>query len=152
MARLSGAALDYLVLADSPLVLWHPEKGTRVFEDERIANLPGGRPYTPDLVRSCRNMPGGFWVASTKPEAAYQAVRGSAELGAGTEIALLTDGAARPVEFYNYTWDSLFALLRKLQPGGFLAAVREMERNQKPPRGKQHDDVTVAYLTAISDL
>ena len=38
--------------------------------DDRIAHLPGGRPYTIELVRSLRNQPGGFWVASTDPEAA----------------------------------------------------------------------------------
>lgn len=151
MARLSGATLDYLILADSPIVLWNPEKGTRVIEDNRIANLPGGRPYTPELITSCRNTPGGFWVGSTKPEAAYQAVRGSVELDSRTEIALLTDGATRLVELYSHSWDSLFELLRKRQPKGLLACVRELERSQKPPHGKQHDDATVAYITGIEN-
>lgn len=150
MARLSGATLDYLVLADSPIALWHPEAGTRVFEDERLANLPGGRPYTRELVASCRNAAGGFWVASTKPEAAYQAIRGSVELDSHTEIALMTDGVTRLVEFYHHTWDSLFDLLRKRQPEGLIAAVREMERAQEPPTYKRHDDATVAYIRAIA--
>lgn len=149
MARISGAILDYLVLADSPIVLWHPQRGIRVFEDARIANLPGGRPYTYDLVRSCRNRPGGFWVASTRPEAAYQAVRGSIELEPGSEVALFTDGATRLVDFYGHTWDSLFTLLRQVRPAGLIASVRKREARDKPPHGKRHDDATVVHMTAI---
>lgn len=150
IARVSGTTLDYLILADSPIALWSPKKGIQVFEDERIANLPGGRPYSRDLVRSCRNSNGGFWVASTKPEAAYHAIRGSIELEPDTEIALFTDGVTRLVEFYQYSWDSLFDLLRRLQPSGVISSVREMETREKPPYGKQHDDATVAYMTSIA--
>jgi protein phosphatase 2C-like protein len=149
MARVSGARLDYLILADSPIALWHPEKGTRVFEDERIANLPGGRPYTRELVRSCRNSPGGFWVASTDPAAAYHSVRGSVDLDPGTEIALFTDGVTRLIEFYQHTWDSLFSLLRRMQPAGVIASVREAEIKEAPLYGKRHDDATVAHVTSI---
>jgi hypothetical protein len=146
---MSGMNLDYLVLADSPIAIWHPIKGVQVFEDERIANLPGGRPYTRELVRSSRNTFGGFWVASTKPEAAYHAVRGTIELEPGAEIALLTDGVTRLVEFYQHTWDSLFELLRKFQPHGLIGAVRELERKHKPSHGKWHDDASVAYIESI---
>jgi hypothetical protein len=149
MARVSGGILDYLTLADSPIALWNPRKGMQIFEDERIANLPGGRPYTRDLVRSSRNSSGGFWVASTKPEAAYHAITGSIELQPDTEIALFTDGVTRLVEFYQYTWDSLFELLRRVQPEGVIAAVRDMEIKERPSHGKQHDDATVVHITSV---
>jgi hypothetical protein len=144
------ATLEYLVLADSPVVLWHPwEKVAQAFEDERIAHLPGGRPYTRELVRSSRNVSGGFWVASTNPEAAYHAVRGTVDLQPGAEVALFTDGVARLVDFYENTWDSLFGLLRELQPQGLIEFVRDMESKNKVPYGKRHDDATIAYITAI---
>jgi hypothetical protein len=151
IARVTDSVtLEYLILADSPVVLWNPrEKTARAFEDERISHLPGGRPYTRELVRSCRNVPGGFWVASTKPEAAYHAVRGTADLEPGAEVALFTDGVTRLVDFYKYTWDSLFGLLRELQPQSLINFVRDMERKQKVPYGKLHDDATAAYITAI---
>jgi hypothetical protein len=151
IARVSDAAtLEYLVLADSPVVLWHSrEKVAQTFEDERIAHLPGGRPYTRELVRSSRNAPGGFWVASTRPEAAYHAVRGTVELEPGAEVALFTDGVTRLVDFYHHTWDSLFALLRELQPQGLVDFVRDLERKNEVPYGKAHDDATVAHMTAI---
>jgi Protein phosphatase 2C len=150
IARVDGMTLDCLILADSPIVVWHPRGVTHVFDDERIANLPGGRPYTRELVRSCRNVPGGFWVASTKPEAAYHAVRGSISLDAGAEIGIFTDGVTRLVEFYQHTWDSLFELLRKRQPQGVISSVREMEQMRQPSYGKRHDDASVAYITSIS--
>jgi hypothetical protein len=149
LARVTGDRLDYLVLGDSPVVLWHPDTVTQVFDDERIANLPGGRPYTRELVRSCRNAPGGFWVASTKPEAAYHAVTGTVELKAGAEVALFTDGVTRLVDFYCHSWDSLFELLRQQQPQGLIASVRKRERAQQPPYGKRHDDASTVHITSI---
>lgn len=149
VARISGASLEYLILADSPIVLWHPTEGAQVFADERIANLPGGRPYSRELIRASRNTPGGFWVASTKPEAAYHAVTGSVDLEVGAEIGLFTDGATRLVDFYQYTWTSLFDLLRTRQPQGVIDAVREMERKQEPPCGKRHDDASVVHVSSI---
>ena len=103
--RVRGDELDYLVLGDSPVVVRHPD-GITVLSDDRIAHLPGGRPYTLELVRSLRNKPGGFWVASTEFEAARQAVAGSMPWTAGTEVGMFTDGVSRLVEFYGYDWES----------------------------------------------
>lgn len=144
MVRISGSKLDYLTLGDSPIVVW--DNGARVFLDDRLAHLPGGRPYTRELVRSCRNQPGGFWVASTDPHAAYQAKHGSME-NAGFEVGLFTDGAARLVDFYRYSWDALFELLRRSGPANLIATVRAKERENKPPHDKQHDDATAIHIT-----
>lgn len=151
IARVTNSAtLDYITLADSPIVLWNSrETSVQVFEDQQIAQLPGGRPYTVELVRSSRNNLGGFWVASTKPDAAYHAIRGTTDLKPGAEVALFTDGVTRLVDYYGQTWDSLFNLLRDLQPQGLVKFVRDMERQEKVPFGKRHDDATVAYMTAI---
>lgn len=146
LCRIRGTRLDYLVLADSPILLWHPTDGTRVFADNRLAELPGDLPYTAELMRSHRNRPGGFWVASTVPEAAYKAVKGSAELKPGSEIALLTDGATRLGDYYGHSWDSLFNELRRLGPEGLIALVRTLENRQPVHDDKLHDDATVAYL------
>lgn len=149
IVRVAGGSLDYLTLGDSPIVLWEPAGGTRVVIDDRIAHLPGGRPYTFELVRSLRNKPAGFWIASTVPEAAYEAITGTAGLRPGSEIALLTDGVTRLVEYYGYTWDRLFAQLRAGPPQALIASVRDLERERGTPDGKQHDDATAVHLTQL---
>lgn len=151
IVRVAGDSLDYLTLGDSPVVLWEPRRGTRVFIDDRIAHLPGGRPYTFELVRSLRNRPAGFWIASTVPEAAYQAITGTAEVRPDTEVAMFTDGVTRLVEFYGYTWDRLFAELRATTPQALIASVRALERERGIPHGKQHDDATALHLTRLRD-
>jgi hypothetical protein len=119
--------------------------------DDRAARLPGGRPYTFELVRTLRNQPEGFWIASTVPEAAANAITGMAELHPGSEIALLTDGVTRLVEFYGYTWDRLFDHLRERAPKALIAAVRDFERERGIPYGKQHDDATAVHITHLVD-
>jgi hypothetical protein len=146
IARISGAEFQHLTLGDSPIVLWNSEQGARVFMDDRTAHLPGGRPYTVELVRSCRNQPGGFWIASTKPEAAYRALTGTAELGEEDEAGLFTDGASRLVDFYGYSWDAFFDTLRRLGPLGLIQTVRASERAQRLPHGKVHDDATAVHI------
>ncbi|SDW61805.1 hypothetical protein SAMN05216215_1004154 [Saccharopolyspora shandongensis] len=54
------------MLADSPVVL-DVAGEARPIIDDRIDHPPG---YTLEVVRDLRNQPGGFGVASTKPEAA----------------------------------------------------------------------------------
>ncbi len=77
MVRLRGDDLEYLVLADSPVVLCGRDGHCRVIVDDRIAQLPGGQPYDAALVRASRNCAGGFWVASTSPDAARHAITGT---------------------------------------------------------------------------
>lgn len=144
LCRVTGTRLEYLALADSPIVLWEPRGGARLFRDDALDRLPGGRPYTLDLVRRMRNQAGGFWVASTVPEAAYHAVRGAAEIGPGSELAVLTDGASRFAEVFGHTWESLMTMLRDGGPRRLIAAVRALEA-EIPHDGKRHDDATAVF-------
>lgn len=150
LCRVTGTTLEYLVLADSPVVLWDPAQGARVFCDEMLSQLASRRVYSPAMTRATRNRPGGFWVASTDTTAPYHAVRGSAELAPGCELAMLTDGASRPVELYGHTWESLFETLRNAGPRGLIARVRALEAASPPPHGKAHDDATAVHATSLT--
>lgn len=146
LCRITGTTLEYLVLADSPVVVRDPGGEPGVFRDGALDHLPGGRPYTRRLVRETRNQPGGFWVASTVAGAAYHAVRGTRELKPGAEVALLTDGAARYAELYGRSWEDLLSVLRAGGPEELIGRVRELETAAPPPGAKAHDDATAVYV------
>lgn len=147
IVRIRGGRLDYLVLADSPIVIRTPGEELTVISDDRLSHLPGGRPYSRELVRSLRNKPGGFWVASTDPEAAYQAVTGSVPFAAGSEAGVFTDGISRLVEFYGYDWGLVFAVIRTSGLAGLISTVRSLEIDSPAALGKKHDDATVVLMT-----
>jgi hypothetical protein len=147
MCRITGTVLEYLSLADSAVLHARPGRATEVFLDDRTSHLPGGRPYTYALVRSLRNQPGGFWVASTDPKAAYEAVQGACGLADDSSVLLLTDGVTRLVDFYGQTWDSLATMAAAQGPDALIATVRQREGNQPPPYGKRHDDATAIHIT-----
>jgi Protein phosphatase 2C len=147
MLRVRGGVLDYLVLGDTDIVL-HQDGQIRVIHDDRTEKLPGGRPYTFQLVREHRNQPGGFWVASTNPRAAYEALTGRAEGAA--EVAMLTDGVVRLTDWYGWDWQRVFGVLRNEGgPAGLIRRVREAEREHGVPFGKKHDDATAVYASSV---
>lgn len=150
VVRSVGTAVEYLVLGDSP-VIFRTEDGITAVVDDRVDHLqPGGRPYTRDLVRSKRNASGGFWVASTNPQAAYEAITGIVD--DVTHVTLLTDGVTRLVEYYGYSWTDLFELLSRHGPSGLIQRVREAEHASPPPMygyGKEHDDATAIYIQVL---
>ena len=146
IARVTPTTLDYLVLCDSPIVLRQAGGRLTLIADDRLARLPGGPPYTAELVRTHRNRPGGFWVASTDPAAAFQAVSGSAEPGKLTDAALFTDGVTRLAEWYGYPWPAIMGRLRDRGPDALIDLLRAAERAYPHPRYKRHDDATVAHL------
>jgi hypothetical protein len=147
MARVSETGLEYLVLGDCAVVLKTGDRVTAV-TDDRVDHLrPGGRPYTPALVRSKRNVPGGLWVASISPRAAYEARAGTADRPA--QVALLTDGVTRLVNHYGHGWPEMLAVLDRDGPAALVQRVRDAERTSPPPArgyGKHHDDATAVYL------
>ncbi|MFC4531896.1 protein phosphatase 2C domain-containing protein [Sphaerisporangium dianthi] len=146
MVRRRAEMLDYLVLCDSPIVLCGVDGVVTVIDDDRLDHLPGGRPYSLELVRSLRNRPGGFWVAGARPEAAGEAVHGSVEAAGLSGVLLLTDGVTRLVEWYGHTWERLVATAAEAGPGELIAQVREAElRHGTPPGSKAHDDATAAW-------
>jgi hypothetical protein len=167
-------ALDYLVLADSVLVL-DLSTELRVVTDDHEAqigrqfraqmdSLPNGTPehekahreYVENL-RAHRNRPGGFWVASTEPQAAAQTLTGSVPRTQVRAAALLSDGASRLVDRFGLaTWEEVLKTLDMLGPRELLRQVREAEKGDldgsRWPRGKAQDDATAVYCCAIGQL
>lgn len=145
--RVRENVTDYLVLGDSPVVL---RRAAEVIEvaDRRLDRLPGGRPYSRELVRKSRNAPGGFWVASTSVQAAREAISGSVR--GVTEAAMLTDGVTRLVEIYDRSWRDVFTVLRsEAGAPGLIRLVRAAEEEAPPAAGKHHDDATVIHFAGI---
>lgn len=149
MVRRNAERMDWLVLCDSPLLLDLRDR-LKVVLDDRAARLPD---YTIEGVRKARNAPGGFWVASTRPEAAYEALTGSVETHDLNRAALLTDGASRLVERFGRTdWPGLLDLLESQGPKGLIAQTREAEAEAEaretagPRRSKPYDDATAVLI------
>lgn len=99
--------------------------------------------------RAHRNSTGGFWVASTDPQAGYESLTGSMMAGsaADPEIALFTDGASRIVDLYGiHTWSTVLNVLNNTGPGELLKKLREAEAADlvatRFPRVKLRDDAT----------
>jgi Protein phosphatase 2C len=148
IVRRRNSHLDYLTLADSPIVVDLAGKVT-VITDDRTAHL---KDYSISGVSAVRNTPEGFYVASTMPEAAYHAVYGSFEADEVRRMALLTDGASRLVDhFHNISWAELLDLLENNGPRALLSRTREVERTAEGPkdgrRRKLHDDATAVFIS-----
>jgi protein phosphatase 2C-like protein len=141
MVRVSDEQVEHLVLADSPIVLCAPDQRVTLLADNRVDLLPE---YTFEAVRRLRNQPGGFWVASTEPKAAYEAVSGTTERAAVELVALLTDGASRYSERYGHTWEDLLDTLATDGPQTLIDKVRRYDADAASEsfRGKRHDDAT----------
>lgn len=141
MVRVTDEQVEHLVLADSPIVLRGPDRRVTVLADNRVDLVPE---YTVEAVRRLRNQPGGFWVASTEPKAAYEAVTGTTERAAVEVIALLTDGASRYSERYGHSWEDLVDVLETAGPGMLIDKVRRYDAAAAAStfRGKRHDDAT----------
>lgn len=148
LLREYGGRLDWLVLADSPIVL-DLASGITAVLDHRVEALPS---RTAEAVRAARNSPGGFWVASTKPEAAHAAVTGSAPLSEVRRAAVLSDGGSRLVERFGLLdWAGLLDLAETGGPAEVLRRTRAAEALETPQQratrhGKQYDDATVVLV------
>ena len=146
LLRSRGDEIDALVLSDSPILLDLPG-GVRRIADERPGRLPS---YKPEDVRDQRNIIGGFWVASTNPEAAQQAVQLTVPAEQLRRAAVLTDGAARLVErFHLLDWIDLIKMLDTEGPTELIRRVRVAESTIAPApdsRGKCHDDATAVLV------
>ena len=161
IVRCAEDPADFLVLADSYIVLDRFDAGPEVVTDPRelavrsecLASLHGLTAGTPeyeralpaviDALRSRRNQPGGYWIAKDDPEAALQSVTGSMPLEALAGAGLLSNGASRIVDPYRLAeWPHVVELLRTSGPAEVLRRVREAE--SEPTRGS--DDASAAYV------
>ncbi len=142
LARWRSGRFECLVLADSPVAVLRRDGTISVVEDDRLMHLPGGLPYTLALVRAHRNRPGGFFVASTSPAAAYEAVTATFDEEDVEAVAMLTDGVTRLIDHFGHDWKSVFAALRNGGPSHAIDLVREAERTRSGAYRKPHDDAT----------
>ncbi|RQX10730.1 hypothetical protein DDE19_31810 [Micromonospora ureilytica] len=169
MVRADQDRLEWLLLADSYLVLDRVNSGPLVVTDERemtarrecAAPLAGLVLRTPEYDRvraSCatalrtrRNQPGGYWIAKDDPRAAREAVTGSRSLTDLNGVALLSNGASRIVSPYGRTdWPGVLDLLRASGPAGVIARVRQFEAQADGSADAQApDDATVAHCTYL---
>ncbi|MGP4027597.1 hypothetical protein [Actinomadura sp. 3N407] len=121
--RVRGEWVDYLVLADSTLLL--------------------------DGRRGVEAITGGPYFAAADPAMAEAAITGTVPVGELDRAALLTDGATRLADMFGVTdWDGLAGLAVDPGPAGLIERTREFERTDpravRWPRGKVHDDATAA--------
>jgi hypothetical protein len=169
MVRLNGDRLEYLVLADTVIVI-RTSDGDLTLTDNRVRQtareerdaataLPfDSEERTAALQRmkrreqEFRNRPGGFWVAAADPIAAEHAITGSIPVEGASAIAVLTDGAARCVmPFDLITWADMLRILESDGPADLIRQVREIEASdptaERWRRAKRSDDATVVYAT-----
>jgi hypothetical protein len=101
-----------------------------------------------------RNQPGGFWVASTEPKAAYEAVTGTTERADVDLIAVLTDGASRYSERYGHSWEDLVQVLDTEGPQALIDKVRQYDVDAADGTflGKRHDDATAVICRLAPPL
>jgi len=145
--RKRADTVEYLVLCDSPIALRGVDGTVTVVHDDRLDHLPGGRPYSVELVRSTRNRPGGFWVASTCPDAAGEALTGTVPASSVNGVLMVTDGVSRLVDRYGWSWERLVATAAADGPDRLVEQVRKAEIEYGPRGGgKPHDDATAAWI------
>jgi hypothetical protein len=149
IVRVNHDRIDYLALADSPLLFDLGAGEPAVITDTRIEHLTD-RSY--EGVSRARNTEAGFWVASTRPEAAHYAVAGSYPRHDVRHVAALTDGATRLVDsFAVMSWNQLLQHLISAGPDDLIRATRAAEQenllSQAVRLYKPHDDATAALIT-----
>ncbi|MFE7561596.1 protein phosphatase 2C domain-containing protein [Kitasatospora sp. NPDC057500] len=178
VARAGAERLEWLVLADCTLVLRldagdvrtgnAPTGSIRTVSDHRVSHVTtaqraalaaevdrlGPAERAAAFARAQRrvmNTAGGYWVAAADPAAAEEAYTGSVPLDRLRAAALLTDGAARPVDDFGvHSWPELLDRLEAHGPRHLIARTRELERSdpdcRRWPRSKCHDDATAVLL------
>ncbi|WHT15787.1 protein phosphatase 2C domain-containing protein [Crossiella sp. CA-258035] len=156
MLRRRGGTVDYLVLCDA-IVLLDLDGAVEAVSDDRCHRIPVAPGHTPETApesirqaQRLRNTPSGFWVASTDPEAAHQALAGSVTAHRLRRAALLSDGAGRLVTlFHAADWAHTMDLLEAGGPRALLDVVRRHESADPDcvrwPRLKRHDDATAVW-------
>jgi hypothetical protein len=165
-ARVLSGRLEYLVLADSALIIHKHSGGPLVITDDR-EHVAGGphraardatllgtaahrealRGYV-ETIGAYRNQPGGFWVAAADPGAAAEALTGRVPLADIASVILASDGATRLVgRFGLLSWPELVKIAITDGPEELILRTRAAEAGdpdgRRWPRGKARDDATV---------
>ena len=165
--RSDGKRAEFLMLADSVLVLDKAAGNPKVITDERevavrrecSAILDGIAKGTPgydqareayiEAVRARRNQPGGYWIAKDDPRAAAEARTGSFAARDLPGVAMLSNGASRIVDAHGLAgWPEVLEVLRASGPGEIIRRVRRAEANDAAGGrlgASSPDDATVAY-------
>lgn len=154
--REHAATIDYLVLCDVSL-LFDCADGLRRITDDRVSRTPQEK-YVPGRAPpwwQYRNVPGGYWVAAAAPHVAREALCGSLPHDAVRRAIMLTDGAARlSTQFAEVSWTALLRIVDEDGPAEVIRRTRALELQdpeaQRWPRGKVHDDATIAYCRFMS--
>ncbi|QLQ40444.2 protein phosphatase 2C domain-containing protein [Micromonospora robiginosa] len=165
MVRVTGGRLEFLLLADSFLLLDRAGAAPKVVTDVReitarracAAPLDGVPPGTPEYdrvharcveaLRARRNQPGGYWLARDDPRAATEAVTGELPVRGVSAVALLSNGAARLVDPYGLAdWAAVRDVLRAEGPAG---VVRRVRRAEAAGASGTPDDATVVRCTDL---
>jgi hypothetical protein len=143
IVRVGAQSVEYLVLSDATVVLRLATGEVRAVTDDRILRFDDLRW---ESLRNFRNVPDGFWVAGSNPQAAKHAVVGTIPAADVDQVALFSDGAARLVVRYGWKWSELIEVLDVKGPAEIIALTRAAER-KSPQRfdGKRHDDATAAF-------
>ncbi|MDQ0843361.1 protein phosphatase 2C domain-containing protein [Streptomyces sp. V1I6] len=170
--RMREDALEWLALSDSTIVI-DAEDGLHTVSDQRVADVTtrqreamqaelAGQSDTERrrrlayAQREVMNSIDGYWVAAHDPKAAEEALTGTMSLTGIRAVALLTDGAARPVDdFREMTWREAMHQLETDGPQSLIDRTRAMENGdpeaKRWPRGKRHDDATAVLLRIESE-
>jgi hypothetical protein len=159
--------LEWLVLADSVIILDlggelrvisddRVEGAAQAQRDEALRSHVGSAMHDQSVSRlvqtqrSLRNQPGGYWVAAADPAAASESLTGAAPLSEVSRAAVLSDGAARLVEFGLAKWEQILTTLAENGPQTLIEEVRRVEatdlRGERWPRYKASDDATAVYV------
>jgi hypothetical protein len=167
VVRVRDGELEWLVLADS-LIILDVSGELRAISDDRVEGA--AQAERDDALRShvgttehnqsvsrlvqtqrkVRNQPGGYWVAAADPAAANESVTGAAHISEVKRVAVLSDGAARLVEFGLAGWEQILSTLAEDGPQTLIEKVRRVEatdlRGGRWPRYKASDDATAVYV------
>jgi len=173
VARARGDELEYLVLADSTVLLARSGGEPLAVTDDRVEVLRSriealgegpllrgdtrafARLSRAEKIAAYRNRPDGFWVACTDPAAARQALTGSLPLDEVRSVSVMTDGASRLVDLFGLrSWAGTLDILDGEGPSGLIRRTREAEASDPDgtrwPRPKARDDATAVHWTLSS--
>lgn len=150
---------EYFVLGDSTIVFEMAAGEVAARSDKRQRRAAAKRSALDALVKAAptqRNVRGGYWIASTNPDAAARGLQGHVERKEFLRAALLSAGAAAAVERYDLMdWRSALDTMQKHGPQAVIQATREAENSDPQavrwPRSEAHDDATAIFWAQSAD-